>query len=108
MTGFLSSYWLVSKQENGGGDIGLSFKLGGLWAPLAPKVQMVRNIICGSRMRSTKKRKLIVEKSSFPKVYFSHDPKILKIAHRFRCEKPVLSFLPKNEISKFRTRMEGT
>ena len=36
----------------------------GLWAPLTPKLVMVKTLIYGPRTKSTKKTKLIAEKSS--------------------------------------------
>ena len=49
---------------------GFMFELSGEWAPLVLKLLVVRNPICEPQMRSTTKKKLIVEKSSLQKVYF--------------------------------------
>ena len=62
-----------------------------LWAPMAPKLQG-QTIICGSRMRSTKERKMIMEKSSFQKVYFPHGFQISKIMHKFGVKSPFCPF----------------
>ena len=51
------------------------------------RLQGFKTPICGSRMRSTNKRKVIVEKSSFQKVYFPYDFQISKFMHRFGCKK---------------------
>ena len=70
------------------------------------EIQGFKTPFCVSRMKSTKKRKMIVEKSSFQKVYLSHDFQISKFMHSFGCEKTVLSFLSKNVISGVRMRTE--
>jgi len=49
---------------------------------------------------------MIVEKSSFQKVYFSHGFQISKFMHRFGCEKTVLPFFSKNAISGVRMQTE--
>ena len=41
-----------------------------LWAPFGHKLQVLKTPIYESRMKSTKKRKTIVKKSSFQKVHF--------------------------------------
>ena len=70
------------------------------------ELQGFKTLFCVSWMKSTKKRKMIVEKSSFQKVYFPHDFQISKFMHRPVCEKTVLSFLSKNVISGVRMRTE--
>ena len=39
-----------------------------LVGPIAPKLAMFKTLICGPRMKTTKKTKMIAEKSSFQKV----------------------------------------
>ena len=63
--------------------MGFSWVLSGLWAPLAPKLQVAGTIICGFWMRSMKKSKMIVENSSFEKLYFPLDLQISKFMHKF-------------------------
>ena len=57
---------MKKKKRNNTREFG--FKLGGLWAPLGHVVQGFKTPSCGSRMRSTKERKMIIEISSFQKV----------------------------------------
>ena len=67
----------------------------------ATPLQGRKNPICGSRMRSTKQGKMIVEISSFQKYIFHMILRTSKFMHRFRGEKFVLSFSLKNAISEF-------
>ena len=56
------------------------------------RLQGFKTPICGSRMRSTNKRKVIVEKSSFQKVYFPYDFQISKFMHRFGIKWQIFPF----------------
>ena len=46
------------------------YKRAELWVPLVKRHLGFKTPFCGSRMKSTKKRKTIVKKSSFQKVHF--------------------------------------
>ena len=64
----------------------------GCGAHWPPKLRGLKTPFCGFWVRSTKKRKSLVEKPSFIKNIFFTDSKTLKIVHRFWCEKSILPF----------------
>ena len=66
-----------------------------------PKFQRLKTPICGSWMKSMKKRKMIVEKSSFQKVYFPHDFQILKFMHKLSVKRQICPFSRKTWILGF-------
>ena len=51
--------------EEEGEDIGFLIYMSELWAPMALILQGFETLVCGSRMKSTKKRKIIIKKSHF-------------------------------------------
>ena len=66
-----------------------------LVGPIAPKLAMFKTLICGPRMKTTKKTKMIVEKSTFQKVQFWHSFEISKFESRFGVKRLIYPFGPK-------------
>ena len=62
---------------------------------MAIKLQGFKTPFCGSWMKSTKKSKVIVEKSTFQKVYFPHDFQNLKFMHIFGVKRQICPFFLK-------------
>ena len=86
--------WRILNVISEGDD--LSGESGKMWGPIQLKLKMAKSWSCGPRMKSTKKTKMILIKSSFQKVYFWHGSEISKSGLRFKCEKTVLPLGLKN------------
>ena len=61
-----------------------------LWVPQLKSLKWARTLFYGLRTDSTKKEELIVEISTFQKVYILQVSETLKIVSRFWCKKTVL------------------
>ena len=63
-----------------------------LVGPIAPNLAMLKTLTCGPRMKTTKKTKMIAEKSSFQKVYIWHSFEISKFESRFGVKRLIYPF----------------
>ena len=86
--------WKILNVISEGDD--LNGESGKMWGPIQLRLKMAKSWSCGPRMKSTKKTKMILIKSSFQKVYFWHGSEISKSGLRFKCEKTVLPLGLKN------------
>ena len=104
----LGSVSAVQKWRKRWGNVSFSLKLKWFVGPTTLKLQGLKTIIYGSRMRSMKERKMIVKKSSLQKIYFPHDLQISKTMHRVGVKSLFCPFSSKNAISGVRIQMEQT
>ena len=86
--------WKILNVISEGDD--LNGESGKMWGPIQLRLKMAKSWSCGPRMKSTKKTKMILIKSSFQKVYFWHGSEISKSGLIFKCEKTVLPLGLKN------------
>ena len=94
----------MKKKKEMLGSFKYKWVLSQLWAPMVIKLQGFKTPFCGSRMESTKKRKMIVEKFSFQKVYFPHDFQISKFMHRLGVKRQICPFSRKTQFLWFEYR----